>query len=320
MIICDPEARGWLAFTENVPTTSDAARTTAAMIRPAAAAPTSGTPERQSRVRSMATKPAMHTDPTPSTAVWKSPRTPAARHRTATTQPHPKRPERSPANAQRHSNAVPTCSGPRRKTLASTWLGSPKTTTTVVAAATPAMPRRPSRASSTPTTTTSSGDHRRNEEQEHVSHAGHQLDEHVHDGIHRPEGVERERPAMEREIARTHGLSLQHNGGSVRVSGERVPRRHVQERHQRKEGAPGGRRNDQARSSVLADRAMRRGGCVPLERGRASGRCVPRPGDAHRNRVVNWPAGRSRRPNTTPNAIQRALGRALVLRPRSGHT
>ena len=70
------------------------------------------------------------------------------------TQPHPKRPERSPANANRHSKAVPTCSGPRRKTSASTWLGSPKTTKTVVAAATPAIPRRPSRASRTLTTTT----------------------------------------------------------------------------------------------------------------------------------------------------------------------
>ncbi|HMK63162.1 MAG TPA: hypothetical protein VEG62_00010 [Acidimicrobiales bacterium] len=41
------------------------------------------------------------------------------------------------------------------------------------------------------------GDHRRDQEQEHVPHAGHQFDEHVDDGIHRPEGVERERPAIE---------------------------------------------------------------------------------------------------------------------------
>ena len=49
MTICDPEARGWPAFTENVPTTTDAARTTTARNRPVTAAPTSGTPERQSR-------------------------------------------------------------------------------------------------------------------------------------------------------------------------------------------------------------------------------------------------------------------------------
>jgi len=87
MTICEPEARGWPVFTENVPTTSDAARA-------------------------------------------------------------------QPCKCAQHSNAVPTCSGPRSKTWASTWLGSPRTTTTVAAAAAPAIPRRPSRASSAPTTTT----------------------------------------------------------------------------------------------------------------------------------------------------------------------
>ncbi len=57
-------------------------------------------------------------------------------------------------SAHRHRSDVPTCNGPRRKRLVSTWLGSPRTTTTVVTAAIPAIPRRPSRASSAAMTTT----------------------------------------------------------------------------------------------------------------------------------------------------------------------
>ncbi len=40
------------------------------------------------------------------------------------------------------------------------------------------------------------------------------------------------------EIAGAHGVSLQHNGGSVRVSGERVACRHVQDRHQDEKARP----------------------------------------------------------------------------------
>ena len=144
------------------------------------------------------------------------------------------------------------------------------------------------------------GDHRRDEEQQHAAHARHQLHERVHDGIHRPEGVERERPAMECEIAGTHGLSLQHNGGPIRVSGERVACRHVEDRHQDEEAAYGGRWNDQARSTVLPDRAIRRGGSVALQSGRARGQCGPRSGDVHRDEELSCPSGRSRSRSTTP--------------------
>jgi hypothetical protein len=153
--------------------------------------------------------------------------------------------------------------------------------------------RRCRRDTSDPTTTVAGqqyahdddrcSDHRRDEEHEHAAHARHQLDERVHDGIHRPEGVERERPAIERDIAGTHGVSLQHNGRSVRVAGERVTRRHVQDRHQDEEASDGGRWNDQARSVAYADRAIR-GGSVVLKGGRARGRCGPCPGAVRRER------------------------------------
>ena len=70
----------------------------------------------------------------------------------------------------------------------------------------------------------SGGDHRRDQEHEHAPDPSHQLDEHVRDGIHGPKGIERERPSIERDIAGAHSVSLQHDSGSVRVSGERVAR------------------------------------------------------------------------------------------------
>ena len=100
------------------------------------------------------------------------------------------------------------------------------------------------------------GDHRRDEEQEHLADAGDQLDEHVHEGVHRPEGVERQRPTAQRHIARTHCVSLQHNGGSVRVSRVRVACRQVQDSGQEEEATDCDHRNGRARSMMLGDRAV----------------------------------------------------------------
>ena len=71
----------------------------------------------------------------------------------------------------------------------------------------------------------------------------------VEDGIHAPKGVDRQRPPVKRKVTGCHGLSLQHDRGTVRIAGNAPSRQVVQQ-----DGQPGAgchHRSDRANLRVL---------------------------------------------------------------------
>ena len=111
----------------------------------------------------------------------------------------------------------------------------PRSANTVTPEAIAAAPRRPSRAMTTPRSTTSAAMNagtrwsrvRADPDQEHPDH--------VEDGVYAPERVDRQSPGVQCQVARTHRLTLEHDGCAVRVTGKDVRRDCVQQRGERDE-------------------------------------------------------------------------------------